>query len=549
MRWGRTILLTVAMAGMMTIAVGRDAGAGQPDAGPFRVLVVNAQRKDVPNMTVEVRAPDQPRHSYTTGDKSTVSIPGDVAVEGAVVSAARGREALGWVQVGDQPQAGTGSRRAWMMLVPLTHRVEGSVVDRDGKLVAGARIGVEMLYHPTNRALNQDLRSQDPLLGFVVTDDAGKFTVTLPQDTRARLRALHTRSISPAIEVAANARTLGPATLEPTGGIAGRLTDAATGKPVAGAAVAAQLLERRQRHLTDGWGQAVTDDRGRFAIGELESGVYNVVLLEVPGREQAAARSVEAIRVRAGDDATADLSVIEGKPLRGVVIDRETNRPMAAAQVGCQGSALPRSGTAIMGTQTGAQGRFVFHVPPGEQFVYLIDDPSSRWMSRRVVVVPEQGEVMPIYLLRPRGADDFATTNAKPVPAPVGVTTETKAPIVKLRTVTGRVRDSQGRPLAGIRVAVDPGPDRPAPGVEPGAFDTAVTDRDGTFILAGLPRRKLPLILSRPRYESLIETIPADRDELVLTYHLHPDASTGNQAALVEDEPVSPATSRAIDVC
>ncbi len=277
-----------------------------------------------------------------------------------------------------------------------------------------------MLFVSTNQALNQDLRSKDPLLGFVVTDDEGKFTVTLPQDTRARLRALHGRSISPAIEVAANARTLSPATPEPTGGIGGRLTDAATGKPVAGAAVAAQLLERHQRHLTDGWGQAETDDQGRFAIGGLEPGVYNVLLLEVPGREQAAARALEGVRVRAGDDATADLSLIEGKPLRGVVIDRETNKPMAAAQVGCQGSALPQSGTAIMGAKTDEEGRFVFHVPPGEQFVYLVDDPSSSWMSRRVVVVPEQGEVIPIFLLYPTGASNVSAPAEEPVVAAAG---------------------------------------------------------------------------------------------------------------------------------
>ncbi len=144
----RPILLTLAMAGMMTVAVDRDAGAWQQDAGPFRVLVVDAQRKDVPEIAVEVIAPDQSRRSYKTGRDGMVSIPGDVAIEGAVVYALRGREAMGWIQLGDPTQARTGSRRAWMMLLPLNHRVEGSVVNREGKPVAGARIGVEMLSHP-----------------------------------------------------------------------------------------------------------------------------------------------------------------------------------------------------------------------------------------------------------------------------------------------------------------------------------------------------------------------------------------------------------------
>ncbi len=585
MKCARIILLTIAMAGMTLVAVNRDAGAMQQESSPFQVLVVDAQRKDVPEIAVEVIAPDQSRHSYKTRRDGIVLIPGDVAVDGAVVYALRGKEAMGWIQLGDPTQVTKDGQRTWMMLLPLTHRVEGSVVNREGKPVAGARIGVEMLSHPngelkthtteepgggrigvemlflsTNQTLNQDLRSKDPLLGFVVTDDAGKFTLTLPQNTRARLRALHARSISPAIEVGANARTLSPATLEPTGGMVGRLTDAATGKPVVGAAVAAQLIEKHQRHLTDGWGQAVTNERGGYSIVGLEPGVYNVFLLEIPGRDQAAAPSVQAVRVRASEDATADLAAIEGKPLRGIVIDRETNRPIAAAQVGCQGPALPRSGTAIMGAKTDEHGRFTFPVPPGEQFVYLIDDPSSRWMSRRLVVVPDQGEVMPIYLLRPRGADRFLTPAAQPVPAPApvpgGLTTITgttvlrkaTAPIVKLRMVTGRVRDPEGRPLAGIRVGVDPGPNPPTPGVDPDPFDTAVTDRDGTFMLGGLLRRKVSLILGRLRYVSQIESIPADRDQVEVTFQLKRDVKVWYSAAQVEDEPIPPAASRAIDV-
>jgi hypothetical protein len=51
------------------------------------------------------------------------------------------------------------------------------------------------------------------------------------------------------------------------------VTDAATGKPVAGAAVAAQLIEHRRRNLGAGRREAVTDDRGHFAITGLEPGV------------------------------------------------------------------------------------------------------------------------------------------------------------------------------------------------------------------------------------------------------------------------------------
>ena len=146
----------------------------------------------------------------------------------------------------------------------------------------------------------------------------------------------------------------------------------ATGRPVAGASGGARLLEHRPRIL-GGCGETVSDEQGRFLVGGLEPGVYNVLFHGVPGRAQLTARAVEGMRVRAGADTPADLTVIEGRPLSGVVIDRETDQPVAGTQVGCYGPARPRSGAAVESHRTDDQGRFTFHVPPGEQYVYIMD--------------------------------------------------------------------------------------------------------------------------------------------------------------------------------
>jgi hypothetical protein len=297
---------------------------------------------------------------------------------------------------------------------------------------------------------------------------------------------------------------------------------------------------------------------------------------------------VEAVRVRAGEEATTDLAVIEGKPLRGVVIDRETDRPMAGAMVGCQGPAVPRSGAAILGTKTDARGRFALPVPPGEQFVTLIDDPTSRPMSRRVVVVPDQGEVSPIFLLYPRGASSLSAPEEEPAPvgpapapavafvaaAPAGpvaqvrivdqavvpvqpparapapggaaaLKTMTKAvkaytPIAKLRTATGRMTDARDLPMAGVRIVVDSGSGPQAPGVMSNSFGTAVTDRKGTFELAGLPNQKVPITLSRPGELPQKKTLPAEGDQFMLMYRPQPDEKARNAAARVEDESIPP---------
>ena len=94
------------------------------------------------------------------------------------------------------------------------------------------------------------------------------------------------------------------------------------------------------------------------------------------------------------------MTVIRGRPLRGVVIDRETDKPVADIRVACYGPAHPRSGAAVESHKTDTQGRFTFHVPPGEQHVYMMDGMSSSRLGRRDLFVPEQGEIESFRLLR-----------------------------------------------------------------------------------------------------------------------------------------------------
>src|SRR5262249_36334638 len=66
----------------------------------------------------------------------------------------------------------------------------------------------------------------------------------------------------------------------------------------------------------------------------------------------------------------------------------------------------------------------------------------------------------------------------------------------------------------------------------------AVSDRDGRFILAGVPSRQGRLTLVRPLDQPLVQSIPADRDEITLTYRPQPDERALRQLAPVEDEPI-----------
>jgi hypothetical protein len=109
----------------------------------------------------------------------------------------------------------------------------------------------------------------------------------------------------------------------------------------------------------------------------------------------------------------------------------------------------------------------------------------------------------------------------------------------EVRTVTGHVRDRQGRPLAGVRLQV--APDRGAPNpwavVELGS---PVTDREGLFLFPDLPRRPLRISLNRRGYRDQVEDLPADRDEVRWTFELVPDSRDADRPAPVHDEPIPP---------
>ena len=150
----------------------------------------------------------------------------------------------------------------------------------------------------------------------------------------------HPRYIAQRAGVKPDARTLDPIVMEPAGTIAGRVVDAVTGQPVPRVLLASQLIEDHHRML-GGWGETRADDQGRFAISGLEPGVYNLLFENAPGRPRATAKAVEGVRVRAGQSTAALMKVIEGRPLRGVVINRATKQPAAGVQVGYCGRPGP----------------------------------------------------------------------------------------------------------------------------------------------------------------------------------------------------------------
>ena len=215
-------------------------------------------------------------------------------------------------------------------------------------------------------------------------------------------------------------------------------------------------------------------------VGGLAPGVYNLLFESSPTGRRFTARAVEGVRVKAGEDARADLRMIAGRRLHGTVVEAGNGQPVAGTNILCYSASHPRSGAACQGTYTDEHGRFEYFVPPGPALVYVNASDSKATLN-----VPDDRD--PDAVVLKRGYDP----NAKKPPGPrpsveceVRVRMKTDAddrPAQKAdRTLTGRVFDKGGSPLVAVQVSYN----------NRKPIDVA-TDRLGLFRMRGLPHGPL----------------------------------------------------------
>src|SRR5262249_15839544 len=110
------------------------------------------------------------------------------------------------------------------------------------------------------------------------------------------------------------------------------------------------------------------------------------------------AAAVEGIRVKTGDDARADMRMIEGRRLRGTAVSAHTGKPLGGVPVFCYGASHPRSGSAVIGALTAHNARFGHFVPPGPAFVCTSEAGPLGLELRRIVTVREDRDPDPVIL-------------------------------------------------------------------------------------------------------------------------------------------------------
>lgn len=330
--------------------------------------------------------------------------------------------------------------------MPEGQKISGRVTDEQGGPVADARVRAQAaLEFPEDSTAFEETR----------TGRDGSFSLPSAPKGDVTLRVFAAGFVPLAV---ASARSGQRVVVKRGGSVEGTLTDR-SGKPVAGAVVVADEAA------------AQTNESGRYRIEALPEGLASL-RASVENGDRVARR--DAVRIRRGETAPADLVLAPETGIAGVVVDEKTRRPISRVRVEALDNPFPLPGMApARQAKTDSRGRF--------RLVGLSRREYKVTASRRDYL----GSTLP-------------AVSASPPSGPLRIA------LVRGALVWGRAVDETGVALAGVRVRVLPGQGRrgmlrnrptraPAP--------SAVTLADGSFELHGLPPGEpLSIAASRAGY-------------------------------------------------
>jgi protocatechuate 3,4-dioxygenase beta subunit len=357
-------------------------------------------------------------------------------------------------------------------------RVEGIAKKRDGSPLAGLPLHVFSMAHP---------RSGGGRPNSVTTRDDGSFVIEHVAPGRAHVNLMANvgpgqmaSMMSKEVEVREGETTFVDFSSRDIL-VTGRVTRSGTPLPAV-----------RLRFMAEGGGMsffmtsgfdsvagaptgpqrdtAVTSEDGTFALIVAAPGQYWV------NTESQDARTTYPSRSLAIPDAeTHNVEIaFSGVPVTGVVVDKETDKPVAQASVRAQGkdNGPPRSTSA----RTGPDGRFQLDAEPGE------------------------------YTLSAQ-AEGYAPAS---LPATVGASglSDARLELEKGLEITGRVLDAGGQGIANIRVEA----------LGDGGYGGAETLPDGSFRIAGLTGKRYVLCAGNELAGFAVRTgVPPGSAPLTLT--------------------------------
>jgi protocatechuate 3,4-dioxygenase beta subunit len=194
-------------------------------------------------------------------------------------------------------------------------------------------------------------------------------------------------------------------------------------------------------------GTATTREDGSFELLVDEPGTYHASASSADGRVSYPERQVS---IPDADSFTLDLTY-SGVPVAGVVVDRDTEQPVADANVFASAKDAERREATSAGGNTGADGRFFLELEPGE------------------------------YTLNVR-AESYAVESSE-LTVGSGGSSEVRLTLSRGGAIAGRLLDPNGRPAGGIYVGIR-GDEDGTPRWSPGAQSLP----DGSFQIANLAK-------------------------------------------------------------
>jgi hypothetical protein len=160
-------------------------------------------------------------------------------------------------------------------------------------------------------------------------------------------------------------------TLAPEARIAGRVVTKLPGVSVAGRTVSLRAAPG-SGVVADPY-KVTTDAEGRFEFGGLVAGTCNLYLIDHEPDGPCTYVVAEDAVTKPGEATAVTIELIEGRLVEGQVTDPE-GRPIEGALV--HAPLLSRTGDAILGFRTKADGRYRLRLPPGNVNLY-VSDPSK----------------------------------------------------------------------------------------------------------------------------------------------------------------------------
>jgi beta-lactamase regulating signal transducer with metallopeptidase domain len=172
-----------------------------------------------------------------------------------------------------------------------------------------------------------------------------------------------------------------------------------------------------------------TGPDGQFVIDGLSPGTINVIVYGTGEAETWTYRAAQDVALRSGETAEVALELIRGVEVEGKVVLHGVGSSVAGADVGVYGPFRPRTSAMTRGAKSGANGTYHYRLPPGETYLYVMGPPPG--FTR----LPGEGSSRTVNI--PEGANRFEVPPLE---------------VVGAVTLRGRVLDAAGSPVAGATV-------------------------------------------------------------------------------------------------